>query len=223
MSFNVPTQPLGLPLSFLLLICLSTSESATHTFLLLENPSSLTIPFHQVHYEHWPVIACRLKIFNSRYSSHVILIRILLKMSYDPYVFTHGTGSEVTRYNEGQTSSHQYDTLDPKQVTCRAWLSGACKSRYCYYTHEHRDYVSPPQPYTCWFWSMGRCSESAETCTYTHSLDALTAQRPQRFVRDRKLKVPNFMFTEFIKSRPRYWRQECSDCHRRKRRWLRYA
>ena len=102
---------------------------------------------------------------------------------------SHGRAPWVTEYAMDRPAyTHRPPTPpEPFQMTCRGWLGGWCRQpQWCSYAHRETPFLSPPQPYTCWFWSRGHCTYSAERCPYAHSWQAMAPLRPRSFGTDRE-------------------------------------
>ena len=63
--------------------------------------------------------------------------------------------------------------LPRKQITCRFWLKGTCKSsdEGCYNAHTWTGQLAPKSASTCKYWANGKCAYSDEECEYYHSYD----------------------------------------------------
>ena len=145
------------------------------------------------------------------------------------YIFTHGDTYYGDAYNDSPyytDSSYHHRTSCSKErpsareVTCRLWRAGVCRSRACEFAHYHTEYISSPQPYTCWFWAQGHCTETTATCAYTHDFDGLRAQRPRNFGRNRKLLIPDPAICSLTLCGTCSRWSKCRNCIRRKRCWL---
>ena len=107
--------------------------------------------------------------------------------SYSP--LSYGAQSYGSSYWSPLRYQPQYEPR-PFEMTCRAWIKGWCKPNFrCPYAHFSTPFLSPQEPYTCWFWSQGRCCDTAETCQYQHNYDALCPYQPRSFGVDRECLV----------------------------------
>ena len=72
-----------------------------------------------------------------------------------------------------------------KHLTCRRWansLTGCNASPYtCQYSHCYTGQMSPPGPYTCYFWSIGDCKFHKDDCLYAHTYNAMPSEVPRHF------------------------------------------
>ena len=123
-------------------------------------------------------------------------------------------GTTYYKDNRYHQLSRAANGPSPDEMTCRFWRVGRCRRSYCQYAHYRTDYLSPPEPYMCWYWVKDQCLESADSCAYTHDCNALLPQRPIRFGKDRRsLPGMNELFTD-ASFRACYWGPKCSNCLR---------
>ena len=110
--------------------------------------------------------------------------------------------TSFSSYHAAVQSTYHFNTQSPKahasihprtygHLTCRRWKnrSTGCSVYACMFLHYYTGTISPPLPYTCWFWENSSCRYNQDECIYSHFDVGMKAVAPRHFRYNSKLDV----------------------------------